>query len=151
MLAPKALPLTFAPAGLKIVKLRGLTLVRSFNSALNDVEARVFMDTNRTVLQGIVPIVSLTSNASSPNRLVPVTVKPGMLGCVLTAPSHTLPWLPSGKGTKVVPFHVNAVTVIDAPPLLVSKETRKSPGVRRANCGQAGLAGLVEGSAWLNS
>ena len=134
-----------------MVKLTGSTLVRSFSSALNDVEARVFMDTKRTVLQGIVPMVSLTSRASSPKTLVPVTVKPGMLGCVFTAPSHTLPWLPSGNGMKPVPFQVNAVTVIDAPPLIVSKETIKSPGVRRGNCGQAALAGLLEGSAWLNS
>src|SRR5713101_5828039 len=49
--APKAFPLAFAPAGLKTVKLTGLILVRSFSSALNDVEARVFMDTKRTLLQ----------------------------------------------------------------------------------------------------
>src|SRR5712692_4767293 len=43
--APKALPLAFAPVGLKTVKLTSLTLVRSFSSALNDVEARVFIET----------------------------------------------------------------------------------------------------------
>src|SRR6266481_1320696 len=80
--APKALPLAFAPAGLKMVKLAGLTLVRSFSSALKDVEARVFMDTKRTLLQGISPIVSLTLRASSPNKLVPVAVNPTMLGKV---------------------------------------------------------------------
>src|SRR5713226_8758588 len=82
ILAPKALPLAFAPAGLKMVKLAGLTLVRSFSSALNDVEARVFMDTKRTLLHGISPIVSLTLRASSPKRLLPVAVKPVMLGAV---------------------------------------------------------------------
>src|SRR5713101_9028514 len=44
ILAANALPLAFAPAGLMTVKLTGLTLVRSFTSALNDVEARVFID-----------------------------------------------------------------------------------------------------------
>src|SRR5713101_2202453 len=80
ILAANALPLAFAPAGLKIVKLSGLTLVRSFISALNDVEARVFMDTKRILLQGI-----------SPNRLVPVAVNPAMLGTVFTAASHRIP------------------------------------------------------------
>ena len=79
ILTAKALPLAFAPAGLKMVKFTGLTLVRSFSSALNDVEARVFIDTKRTFSQGIVPIVSLTLRASSPKRLVPVTVKHGVL------------------------------------------------------------------------
>src|SRR6201988_910687 len=37
MLAACALPLVFAPAGLMTEKLTGLTLVRSFSSALNDV------------------------------------------------------------------------------------------------------------------
>src|SRR5437879_6917122 len=69
ILAAKALPLAFAPAGLVTVKLTGLTLVRSCNAALNDVEERVFIDTKRTLLQGIVPIVSLILSASSPKRL----------------------------------------------------------------------------------
>src|SRR2546428_4312490 len=47
ILAPKALPLAFAPAGLKTVKLIGLARVRSLTSALSDVEARVFIDTKR--------------------------------------------------------------------------------------------------------
>src|SRR5260370_28514072 len=89
--APKALPLAFAPAGLKTVKLTGLARVRSLSSALNDVEARVFIDTKRTLLQGIVPMVSLTSRASSPNRLAPVTVNPVMVGAVFTAASHRTP------------------------------------------------------------
>src|SRR5712692_10570199 len=71
ILAAKALRLAFAPAGLKTVKLTGLILVRSLTSALNDVEARVFIATKRTLLQGIVPIVSLTLRESSPKRLVP--------------------------------------------------------------------------------
>src|SRR6266853_5124821 len=53
--AAKALPLAFAPAGLKTVKLSGLTLVRSFTSALNDVEARVFIDAKRKVPISKVP------------------------------------------------------------------------------------------------
>src|SRR5229473_1262682 len=89
--AAKALPLAFAPAGLKTVKLSGLTLVRSFSSALNDVDARVFMDTKRTLLHGISPIVSLTLRASSPKRLVPVTVNPVMLAAVFTAASQRVP------------------------------------------------------------
>src|SRR5712691_8103189 len=89
--APRALPLAFAPAGLKIVKLSGSTLVRSFSSALNDVEARVFIDAKRTLLQGIVPIVSLILRASSPKRLVPVAVNPVMLAAVFTAASQKLP------------------------------------------------------------
>src|SRR5206468_6465033 len=89
--APKALPLAIAPVGLKIVKLSGSALVRSFTSALNDVEARVFIDANRTLLQGIVPIVSLTLRAISPNRLVPVAVNPVMLGAVFTAASQSVP------------------------------------------------------------
>src|SRR6266852_5351184 len=89
--APKALPLAFAPAGLKTVKLTGLTLVRSFSSALNDVDARVFMDTKRTFSQGIVPIVSLTLRASSPKRLIPVAVNPVMLGAVFTPASQRVP------------------------------------------------------------
>src|SRR3989441_8511161 len=89
--APRAVPLAFAPAGLKAVKLTGLTLVRSFSSALNDVEARVFMDTKRTLLQGISPIVSLTLRASSPKRLIPVAVSPVMLGAVFTAASQRIP------------------------------------------------------------
>src|SRR5437667_5429799 len=91
MRAPKALPLACAPAGLKTVKLTGLALVRSFSSALNEVEARVFIDTKRTLLQGIVPMVSLTLRASSPNRLTPVAVSPEMLGAVLTAASQRTP------------------------------------------------------------
>src|SRR2546422_2382549 len=90
-LAAKALPLALAPAGLKTVKLTGLTLVRSFSSALNDVEARVFMDTKRTLLHGISPIVSLTLRASSPKRLIPVAVNPVMLGAVFTAASQRIP------------------------------------------------------------
>src|SRR5260370_440396 len=89
--APKAFPLAFAPAGLKTVKLTGLILVRSFSSALNDVEARVFMATKRTLLHGISPIVSLTLRASSPKRLIPVAVNPVMLGVVLTAASQRIP------------------------------------------------------------
>src|SRR5713226_4727086 len=88
ILAAKALPLAFAPAGLKTVKLTGLTLVRSFTSALKDVEARVFIDAKRTLLQEMVPMVSLTSRASSPKRLIPVTVSPEMLGTVFTAASQ---------------------------------------------------------------
>jgi hypothetical protein len=91
MLAPKAFPLAFAPAGLKMVKFTGFTLVRSFSSALNDVEARVFIDTERTFSQGIVPIVSLTLRASSPKRLVPVTLNPEMLGVVFTAAFQRAP------------------------------------------------------------
>src|SRR5713101_8032285 len=90
-LAAKALPLAFAPEGLKMVKLSGLTLVRSFTSALNDVEARVFIDVKRILLQGTSPIVSVTLRASSPKRLVPVTVSPEMLGAVFTAASQRLP------------------------------------------------------------
>ncbi|PYV09455.1 MAG: hypothetical protein DMG23_10810 [Acidobacteria bacterium] len=91
ILAPKALPLAFAPEGLMTVKLTGLILVRSFTSALNDVEARVFMDTKRTLLQAIVPIVSLTLRASSPKRLIPDAVNPEMLGAVFTAASQRVP------------------------------------------------------------
>src|SRR2546428_1607461 len=91
ILAAKALPLAFAPAGLKMVKFAGLTLVRSFSSALNDVEARVFIDTKRTFSQGIVPIVSLTFRASSPKRLVPVSVNPVMLAAGFTAASQRVP------------------------------------------------------------
>src|SRR5260370_4065079 len=91
ILAASALPLAFAPAGLMMEKLTGLTLVRSFSSALNDVEARVFMDTKRTLLQGISPIVSLTLRASSPKRLIPVAVNPVMLGAVFTAASQRVP------------------------------------------------------------
>src|SRR5882672_9895133 len=151
ILAASALPLAFAPAGLMTEKLTGLTLVRSFSSALNDVEARVFMDTKRILLQGISPIVSLTLSASSPNRLVPVAVNPAMLGTVFTAASHRIPALPTEIGTNVVPFHVKALALIIEPPNCVSNETKKSPGVRRGNCGQPGAAGLVAGSAWLNS
>src|SRR2546422_634477 len=89
--AAEAFPLAFAPAGLKTVKLTGLTLVRSFSSALNEVEARVFMATKRTLLQGISPIVSLTLRASSPKRLIPVAVSPVMLGAVFTAASQRIP------------------------------------------------------------
>src|SRR6266849_142766 len=89
--APKAFPLAFAPAGLKTVKLTGLILVRSFSSALNDVEARVFMATKRTLLHGISPIVSVTLRASSPKRLIPVAVNPVMLGAVFTAASQRIP------------------------------------------------------------
>src|SRR6266446_1197981 len=95
ILTPNALPPAFAPAGLKTVKLTGLTLVRSFSSALNEVEARVFMATKRTLLQGISPIVSLTLRASSPKRLIPVAVNPVMLGAVFTAASQRIPWLPT--------------------------------------------------------
>src|SRR5712691_5330334 len=91
ILAANALPLAFAPAGLKMVKFTGLTLVRSFSSALKDVEARVFIDTKRIFSQGIVPMVSLTLRASSPKRLVPVTVNPVMLGAVFTAASQRIP------------------------------------------------------------
>ena len=91
ILAPRALPLAFAPAGLKMVKLSGSALVRSFTSALNDVEARVFIDAKRTLLHGISPIVSVTLRATSPNRLVPVAVNPVMLGVVFTAASQSVP------------------------------------------------------------
>src|SRR5216684_8750439 len=91
ILAANALPLAFAPEGLKMVKLSGLTLVRSFTSALNDVEARVFIDVKRILLQGISPMVSVTLRASSPKRLVPVAVSPVMLGAVFTAASQRLP------------------------------------------------------------
>src|ERR1700746_1779880 len=74
--AAEAFPLAFAPAGLKIVKLTGLILVRSFSSALNEVEARVFMATKRILLHGISPLVSVTLRASSPKRLIPVAVNP---------------------------------------------------------------------------
>src|SRR2546427_7010961 len=87
MRAPKALPLAFAAAGLVTVKLTGLVLVLSFSSAFNEVDARVFIDTKRILLQGMVPMVSLTLRASSPNRLTPVTVNPVMLGTVFTAAS----------------------------------------------------------------
>ena len=90
-LAAKALPLAFAPAGLVTVKLTGLTFVRSCNAALNEVEERVFIDTKRTLLQGIVPIVSLILRASSPKRLVPVAVNPVMLGAAFTAASQRAP------------------------------------------------------------
>src|SRR6266702_7799545 len=149
--APNALPLALALAGLKTVKLTGLTLVRSFSSALNDVEARVFIETKRTFSQGIVPIVSLTLRASSPKRLVPVAVNPVMLGTVFTAASQRIPRLPGESGAKVVPFHAKALALIIAAPFWVSKEIKKSPGVRRGSWRQLGLAGLVEGSAWLNS
>src|SRR5437773_8737580 len=89
--AAKALPLAFAPAGLITVKLTGLTLVRSCRAALSDVEERVFIDTKRTLLQGIVPIVSLILRASSPKRLVPVAVNPVMLGAAFTAASQRAP------------------------------------------------------------
>src|SRR5712691_1648293 len=89
--AAKALPLAFAPEGLKMVKLSGLTLVRSFTSALNDVEARVFIDVKRILLQGISPMVSVTLRASSPKRLVPVAVSPVMLGAAFTAASQRVP------------------------------------------------------------
>src|SRR5216683_2298139 len=148
--AAEAFPLAFAPAGLKTVKLTGLTLVRSFSSALNDVEARVFMATKRTLLHGISPIVSLTLRASSPKRLIPVAVNPVMLGAVFTAASQRIPRLPTESGTKVVPFHVKALTPITAPPNCVSNAIKKSPGVRSGSCGQPGT-GFVEGSAWLNS
>src|SRR5229473_2560727 len=134
--AAEAFPLAFAPAGLKTVKLTCLILVRSFSSALNDVEARVFMATKRILLHGISPIVSLTLRASSPKRLIPVAVSPAMLGAVFTAASQRIPLLPTESGTKVVPFHVKALTPIIAPPFCVSKEIRKSPGVRSGSCGQ---------------
>ena len=91
MPAPKALPLALAPAALMIVKLSGLTLVRSLSAALIDVDARVFIPTKRTPLQGISPIVSVTLRLSSPKRLVPITVKPLMLGMVFTAASQRVP------------------------------------------------------------
>src|SRR6266581_3856622 len=91
ILAAKALPLAFAPAGLKTVKLTGLILVRSLSSALNDVEDRVFIDTKRTLLQGIVPMVSLTWRASSPKRAVPAAVNPVMRGEVFPAASKRAP------------------------------------------------------------
>src|SRR5439155_5616742 len=91
ILAPKALPLAFAPAGFVVVKLTGLTLVRSCRAALNEVEERVCIDTKRTLLQGIVPIVSLILRASSTKRLVPVTVNPAMLGAAFTAASQRVP------------------------------------------------------------
>src|SRR5437879_2202124 len=97
--AAKALPLAFAPAGLKMVKLTGLTLVRSFSSALNDVEARVFMDTKRTLLQGISPMVLVTLRASSPKRLAPVAINPVMLGTVFTEAYQRIPCLPTERGT----------------------------------------------------
>src|SRR6266851_827890 len=134
--AAEALPLAFAPAGLKMVKLAGLTLVRSFSSALNEVEARVFMATKRILLHAISPIVSLTLRASSPKRLIPVAVNPAMLGAVFTAASQRIPLLPAESGTKVVPFHVKALTPITAPPNCVSNAIRKSPGVRSGSCGQ---------------
>ena len=82
---------TLAPAALMIVKLSGLTLVRSLSAALIDVDARVFIPTKRTPLQGISPIVSVTLRLSSPKRLVPITVKPLMLGMVFTAASQRVP------------------------------------------------------------
>src|SRR6266404_2404958 len=91
MLAAKALPFAFAAVGLKMVKLSGLTVVWSFTSALNEVEARVFIDAKRTLLQAIVPIVSLTLRESSPKRLVPVAVSPLMLAAVFTAASQSVP------------------------------------------------------------
>src|SRR5258708_9147571 len=148
--AAAAFPLAFAPAGLKMVKLTGLILVRSFSSALNDVEARVFMATKRILVHGISPIVSVTLRASSPKRLIPVAVNPVMLGAVFTAASHRIPRLPTESGSKVVPLHVKALTPIIAPPFCVSNEIKKSPGVRSGSCGQPGT-GFVEGSAWLNS
>src|SRR5258708_28026506 len=128
--AAEAFPLAFAPAGLKTVKLTGLILVRSFSSALNDVEARVFMATKRILLHGISPIVSLTLRSSSPKRLIPVAVSPVMLGVGVTAASQRIPLLPAENGTKVLPFHVKALTPITAPPNCVSNAIRKSPGVR---------------------
>src|SRR5438445_5807343 len=148
--AAAAFPLAFAPAGLKMVKLTGLILVRSFSSALNDVEARVFMATKRTLLHAISPSVSVTLRASSPNRLIPVAVNPVMLGAVFTAASQRIPLLPTESGTKVVPFHVKALTPMTAPPNCVSNAIRKSPRVRTGSCGQPGT-GFVEGSAWWNS
>src|SRR5467141_1765425 len=142
--AAAALPLAFAPAGLKTVKLTGLTLVRSFSSALNEVEARVFMDTKRTLLQGISPIVSLTLRASSPKRLIPVAVSPVMLGAVFTAASQRIPLLPTKSGTKVVPFHVKALTLIILPPNCVTNETRKSPGILISHLEQPGKGFIAE-------
>ena len=75
------------------MKFTGFTSVRSFSSALNDVEDRVFIDTKRTSLHGIVPIVALTLRASSPKRLetfVPVTCRP-VRGPGLTAASQSTP------------------------------------------------------------
>src|SRR6266704_2163274 len=51
--APKAFPLGFGAWGLEAVKLTGLTLVRSFSSALHGVEGRVFIETKRTLLDRI--------------------------------------------------------------------------------------------------
>src|SRR5258707_2899328 len=98
--AAEAFPLAFAPVGLKTVKLTGLILVRSFSTALNDVEARVFMATKRTFSQGIAPIVSLTLRASSAKRLIPVSVNPLMLGAVFTAASRSIPSLTTESGAK---------------------------------------------------
>src|SRR5207237_7251871 len=113
--AAKALPLAFAPAGLKTVKFTGIARVRSLSSALSDVEARVFIDTERTWLQPMVPIVSLTSSASSPKRLETsfwpalAGMRPAM-GPGLTAASQRSPWLPVAIGAKVAPFQLNALT-----------------------------------------
>ncbi len=121
-----------------MVKLTGLILVRSFSSALNEVEARVFMATKSILLHGISPMVSVTLSASSPKRLIPVAVNPAMLGAVFTAASQRIPLLPTESGTKVVPFQVKALTPIIAPPNCVSNAIRKSPGVRSGSCGQPG-------------
>jgi len=88
--AAEAFPLAFAPAGLKTVKLTGLILVRSFSSALNEVEAASSWPRKNSVA-GISPIVSLTLRASSPKRLIPVAVSPVMLGAVFTAASKESP------------------------------------------------------------
>ena len=49
------------------------------------------MEANRTLLQGIVPMVSVMSKASSPKRAVPLAVNPAMLAVVFTAPSQSVP------------------------------------------------------------
>ena len=56
-----------------------------------------------------------------------------------------------GSGTKVVPFHVKALTLMALCVRSVSNETRKSPAVRLGICEQPGLAGLIAGLNWLNS
>src|SRR5256885_13183083 len=154
--AAKAFPLAFAPAGLKTVKFTGMVLVRSLSSALSDVEARLFIVTKRTWLQAMVPIVSLTLSASSPNRLeasfmVALTAMRPVIGPGLTAASQRIPWLAVPSWTNVAPFHLKALTVIVPALTLVSNATRKSPTLRFGICKQPGLAGLTAGSFWLNS
>jgi len=73
-LAAKALPLAFAPAGLKTVKLTGLTLVRSFISALNDAMRRVFIETKENLLAGDCPNRFAHIEGEFAEKLVPVAV-----------------------------------------------------------------------------